>query len=421
MGLDFMNRRLTRLTATDGIEKIPGGGITSPSGFKAVGVYCGVKKENSTNKDLALIYSEEPAAVAGVFTKNLFRAAPILVCQERMGNSVRAIVTNSGNANACVGEAGYRDALEMGEVTAKQLNIPEESVMVASTGVIGQKLPLAKIKEGIVRASAMLTESPEGGDSAAQAILTTDTTTKKVAYRGHIAGKSFVVGGIAKGSGMICPNMATMLAYITTDLCMDEPLLQKAFSEAVKHSFNLISVDGETSTNDMAMVLANGCSGIRIEKEGPEYKLFQRILSEICRDLACMIVRDGEGITKLIALTVKGAPGYDEARKLALAVLNSVLVKTAFFGEDANWGRIFGAMGYSGVQFDPKKIDLYLGPVKVASGGQGVEFSEEEVSKYLKEKEIPITIDLHSGNEEILAWGNDLSYEYVRINSDYRN
>lgn len=403
------------------VETIPGGNVTSPAGFKAAGVYCGVKKDNGSNKDLAVIYSEKPAVAAGTFTRNLFKAAPVVVCQERIDNPVSAIVINSGNANACVGETGYNDAEEMCRVTAEQLNIPGKSVLVGSTGVIGQKLPLHTIKEGIVRASDQLTDSTEGGDAAAQAIMTTDTVIKKAAYCARIGGKTFTVGGIAKGSGMICPDMATMLTYITTDLAVEKSLLEEAFREAVKHTFNLVTVDGDTSTNDMAVVLANGCSGITIAEKGPEYTLLKKMLHDVCRELACMIARDGEGITKLIALTVKGAPGYNEARSLAHAVLNSMLVKTAFFGEDANWGRIFGAMGNAGVEFDPQKTDLYLGPVKVASNGQGTEFSEEEVAKYLKEKEISVTIDLHAGEEEILAWGNDLSYEYVRINSDYRS
>ncbi len=401
------------------VEKIPEGGITSPQGFQSAGVYCGIKKENSSKKDLAMIFSEEPAAAAGVFTRNLFQAAPVILSRKRINNAIQAIIINSGNANACVGEAGYRDALEMGTITSQKMNIPEESILVASTGPIGHKLPLEKIREGIATASSELTSSQEGGNKAAQAILTTDTTIKKSAYRSWIGGRPFVVGGIAKGSGMICPDMATMLAYITTDLGVDKLILQEAFWEAVSRSFNLISVDGDTSTNDMAVVLANGSSGLVIERENSGYELFCHLLQEVCRDLAYQIVHDGEGVTKVISLTVKGAPGYAEAQQLARTVLNSLLVKTAFFGEDANWGRILAAMGYAGVPFDPHKVDLYIGPFKVASQGHNIEFNEKEVLSILQNKEVFITIDLGIGTEEIVAWGNDLSYEYVTINSEY--
>ncbi len=401
------------------VEKIPEGGITSPQGFQSAGVCCGIKNNTNSKKDLAMIFSEEPAAAAGVFTRNLFQAAPVIISRERINNAIQAIVINSGNANACVGKAGYQDALEMGTITSQKMNVPEESILIASTGPIGQRLPMEKVREGIAAVSSELTPSPEGGDLAAQAILTTDTTIKKAAYRSWIGERPFVVGGMAKGSGMICPDMATMLAYITTDLGVDRLMLQEAFGEAASRSFNLISVDGDTSTNDMAVVLANGSSGLVIERENSGYELFCHILREICRDLAYQIIYDGEGATKVISLTVKGAPGYAEAKKIARAVLNSLLVKTAFFGEDANWGRIFAAMGYAGVPFDPHKVDLYMGSCKVASGGHNIDFNEKEVLSILQNKEVFITIDLGIGTEEIVAWGNDLSYEYVTINSEY--
>ena len=403
------------------VEWIPGGGVTSPDGFQAAGVYCGIKKNIGENRDLALIYSEVPATAAGVFTKNVFQAAPVLVCRQRIDNMIQAIAVNSGNANACVGDGGYGDALKMAEITAKSLKIVPDSVLVSSTGVIGERLPMDKISEGIGKASEQLTDSMAGGDYAAQAILTTDTGIKKVACRAEIGGKSFIVGGIAKGSGMIAPNMATMLAFITTDLKIGKELLADALKEAVSYSFNLISVDGDTSTNDMVITLANGLSGAELAEKGPDYELFKEMLFSVCRELACMIARDGEGITKFITLKINGAPDYEKGRTMALAVLNSLLVKTAFFGEDANWGRIFAALGYSGVAFDPKKVSLYLGPIRVAHGGEKADYKEDEVATYLKGKDIEVTIELKAGGENLTAWGNDLSYDYVKINSDYRN
>lgn len=403
------------------IEKIPGGGITSPRGFKAAGVYCGLKKDNGRNKDLAVIFSESPAVAAGTFTRNLFRAAPVEISQNRIGNPIRSVVVNSGNANACVGDAGYRDGEEMAALTAAKLDVPADAVLVASTGVIGQRLPMERIREGIALAVGKLSPAPEGGDDAARAILTTDKAEKKIAYRLQINGKTATIGGMAKGSGMICPDMATMLAFITTDISMPAGLLQKAFRQAVERSFNLVSVDGDTSTNDMALILANGAADITIDREDPEYELFYTVLLQICRELSYLIAADGEGVTKVLALTVKGAASFESARILARAVLNSLLVKTAFFGEDANWGRILAAMGYAGVSFDPQKTELFIGPIKVADGGRQAEFDEDVLSDYLKEKEISMTIDLHSGPEELRTWGNDLSYGYVKINSCYRS
>ncbi len=400
---------------------LPGGGITSPAGFRASGVYCGVKKNNGENKDVAIIFSETGAVAAGLFTRNIFQAAPVIVSRERIGNIIRAIVVNSGNANACVGDGGYVDALKMADIAAGCLELEPDSVLVSSTGVIGARLPMEKIAEGINKAADQLTDSMAGGDYAAQAILTTDTGIKKVACRGEIDGKSFIVGGIAKGSGMIAPNMATMLSFITTDLAVEKEFLAEALKEAVRYSFNLISVDGDTSTNDMVITLANGLSGAEVAGKGPNYELFKRILFAVCRELACMIARDGEGITKFIVLNLKGIPDYEKGRTMALSVLNSLLVKTAFHGEDANWGRILAALGYSGVPFDPKKVSLYLGPIKVAEAGEKADFKEDEAAAYLKGEDIEVTVELNAGKENLTAWGNDLSCEYVKINSDYRS
>ena len=403
------------------IQKIPEGGITSPRGFQAAGAYCGIKKDNGVNKDISLLFSEKPAAAAGTFTQNLYRAAPVELCRERLKNPIQAIIINSGNANACVGSNGYDDALEMGRQTARKLDVPEDSVLVASTGVIGERLPLDNIRSGIEKVASNLNNSQEAGDDAGRGILTTDTAIKKSAYRSTVNGVTFTVGGMAKGSGMICPNMATMLAYITTDLSMDREVLQESLQKAVCHSFNLVTVDGDTSTNDMAVVLANGASGEVLEKDTSAHEVFYFMLQKVCRDLAYQIAADGEGVNKVISLQIKGAPNYEDARTIAQAVLNSLLVKTAIHGEDANWGRILAAMGYSGVDFDPHKVDLYLGHIKVAGSGQGTGFNEEDVLPVLQGKEVPITIDMNAGPEEILAWGNDLSHDYVSINADYRS
>ncbi|NLC51013.1 MAG: bifunctional glutamate N-acetyltransferase/amino-acid acetyltransferase ArgJ [Firmicutes bacterium] len=398
-----------------GFEKIAGG-ITAVSGFMAAGIHCGIKK---SKKDLALIYSATPATSAGVFTKNLFQAAPVLLTRERIKNKLQAIIINSGNANACTGEKGLEDARAMAAYTARALGIPEESVAVSSTGVIGEYLPMEKIIAGIKDICSCL--SAEGGPQAAEAIMTTDTVPKEAAVRGKIKGLPFSVGGIAKGSGMICPNMATMLAFIGTDLQIERELLQKTLKEVVNRTFNMITVDGDTSTNDTVLLLANGQAGITIEAPGPELDTFKEALLAVSAKLAKMIVRDGEGATKVIALKIKGCPDFASGRQMAMAVLNSNLVKTAIFGKDANWGRIVTAMGYSGVDFEPSKVEVNLGHLPVARNGRGLAFSEEEALTVLEQDEIPITINLNLGTTEVEAWGTDLSYEYVRINAEYRS
>jgi len=397
-------------------NKLSPGGVTYPEGFTASGLACGIKKEGRS--DLALLYSEIPAVAAGVFTRNLFKAAPVRVTRERMNNSVHALVVNSGNANACTGEQGWNDSCETARIAARYLKVPEESVLVSSTGVIGELLPVEKLKKGLEKATLSLAR--EGGHQAAEAILTTDTVTKEIALQVERQEGSYHLGGMAKGSGMVCPRMATMLAFLTTDVEISRELLQEALTWAVERSFNLISIDGDTSTNDMVLVMSNGASGIKINHKGAAYRQFCHMLNQACRELSYRIVKDGEGTARVIALRVKGAPDFCTARSIARTVLNSLLVKTAFFGEDANWGRIFMALGNSEVKIDPDKIDLYLGNLKIASKSRGVAFKEKDAAEVLKQKEVPVTIDLNQGEEEILTWGSDLSYQYITINAAYR-
>ncbi len=399
------------------LEKIEGG-ITAVPGVEAAGVHCGLKK--NWEKDLSLLYCPKPAIAAGVFTSNRFKAPPLKVTENHIENPMRAIVINSGNANACTGLRGEKDALATAGEVAAQLGLTKEEVLVASTGVIGSFLPLEKIFSGIQK--AVETISQQGGNDAAQAIMTTDTVSKQVAYRFQIeGGGSFIIGGMAKGSGMICPDMATMLSFLATDARIEKASLQKALQECVKHSFNAITVDGDTSTNDMVLLFSTDSGGLDITEESMLWEPFKEALMQVCRELAYMIVADGEGTTKVLRLTLKGALDYDTGRKLAYSVLNSPLVKTAFFGEDANWGRIITALGYSGVDFDPEKVDIFLGHVQVAAKGEAVTFDESEAKAALMKAEVPIEIDMHMGMEEFTFWGSDLSHEYISINGAYRS
>lgn len=395
------------------------GGITAVNGVEAAGISCGLKKNGE--KDLALLRCTEAATAAGVFTTNKFKAPPLLVTEQHLEGTVRAVVINSGIANACTAEQGFLDARAMAALTAKDLGLQAKEVLVASTGVIGVYLPMDKLASGIELAASRL--SPNGGSDAAEAIMTTDTVVKECAYR-FIPGagqQPFVIGGMAKGSGMICPDMATMLAFIATDLNVERESLQDALREAVNHSFNLISVDGDTSTNDLVLLLAAGRAQPQLDKKSALWPAFTKALGHLCRELAYKVVADGEGVTKVIKLTVKGAPDYETGRRLARSVLNSNLVKTAFFGEDANWGRIITAMGYSGVDFYPERVNIYLGDVQVTDGGKGLIFDERAAKAVLMQSEIPVLIDLEMGPAEITAWGNDLSYEYIKINAAYRS
>lgn len=386
----------------------------------ASGMAAEVRKRG--RRDLALLYSEAPAAAAALFTQNQVQAAPVLVTREHLMQTegqARAVVVNSGIANACTGERGLADARRMAEVAGEALKVPPQQVIVASTGVIGEYLPMEKIEAGIRKAALAL--SVDGGGAAAEAILTTDTTTKECAIRLPLGDKEVAVGGIAKGSGMIHPNMATMLAFITTDAAVEVPALQQALRWATDRSFNVITVDGDTSTNDMVVLLANGRAGNSPLTAGdPEFTLFRDALLAVCVELSKMIARDGEGASKLLEVRVKGAPGEAEARKIARAVAGSNLVKAAIFGEDANWGRVLSAAGACGVPFDPNLVDVFLGDLQVAARGMGIAFDEEKARSILAQREVTITLDLHSGDGRGTAWGCDLSFDYVRINAHYR-
>ncbi|MDW7651920.1 MAG: bifunctional glutamate N-acetyltransferase/amino-acid acetyltransferase ArgJ [Bacillota bacterium] len=394
------------------------GGITAATGFRAAGIHCGIKKNK---KDLALVVSDAPAAAAGVYTKNRFQAAPVTVTREHLaGGTARAILCNSGNANACSGSQGLQDARRMAELTAEMLGVEPADIVVSSTGVIGQYLPMDKVEAGIRDITGAL--SPDGGDDAAEAIMTTDLVDKKTAYSLEIGGKTVTVGGMAKGSGMIHPNMATMLAFITTDCAITPALLQKALTYTVDRSYNLITVDGDTSTNDMAVVLANGLAkNLEISEENEDYQRFVDVLQRVNTELSQKIVRDGEGATKFLEVAIEHAASFADGKKLAMGILGSNLVKTAFFGEDANWGRIVSAMGQTDVEFYPERVNIWLGDLQVTKDGQGLLFDEDRAKEILKEKEIKITVDLGMGPEKVTAWGADLSYEYVTINASYRS
>jgi glutamate N-acetyltransferase/amino-acid N-acetyltransferase len=396
--------------------------VFTPSGFKFAGVHCKIKRKR---KDLGIIFSEVPCVAAGVFTTNVVKAAPVIYDMEilkKNSNGIRAVVVNSGVANACTGEQGMINARRMAEKTAEELGVPVESVLVSSTGVIGVQLPMDKVENGIEEAVKVLSDDPL---PFAEAIMTTDTKVKMHSTRVTIDGKEITVLGIAKGSGMIHPNMATMLSFITTDAKISEEALKKLLKLSVDDSYNMIDVDGDTSTNDMVIVLANGLAGnttIQPETDG-FWKLYEAV-HEVNQVLAEKIVEDGEGATKVIEAHVVNAPDMKSARLIARSIVSSNLVKTAVYGEDANWGRIIAAAGYSGAAFDPNKLDLFFeseaGRIKVAENGQGVPFDEEEAKKILSEKKIRIILDMKQGKETAKAWGCDLTEKYVEINGRYR-
>ncbi len=400
------------------------GGVTAAKGYLATGGHCGAKRKN---KDLALLQSIEPAHMAAVFTTNQVKAAPVLWNKAIFDGEkdVKAIVINSGNANACTGEQGMIDAKKMATTTAEVFSIQEDEVLVASTGVIGVPLPIDKICNGIHQLAGTMDSTTEAADNAAQAICTTDTYSKELAVVIEVGGKEVTIGGMAKGSGMIHPNMATMLSFITTDLNITQKLFRQALTETVDDTYNMISVDGDTSTNDMVMALANGqANNPMIDSAGEDYEVFKQALHYLNEALAKLIVADGEGVTKCIEVSVKGAKSKEDAKLLSKSVITSNLVKTAFFGEDANWGRILCAMGYSGVTFDPNKVSLSYtsnkGSIMLVDGGIPICFSEEKASEIMSERNIGVDIVLQEGACEAKAWGCDLSYEYVRINGEYR-
>ena len=391
------------------------GGLHNVKGIYTAGVSCGIKKGN---KDLAIIYSEKESQAAGVFTTNIFRAAPVLITQKHLQNSrAQAIVVNSGNANACTGSMGLKNAQEMAKITAKALHLAEGNVLVASTGIIGTSLPMDKIREGISSAAGQLTHI--GPDKAAEAIMTTDTFPKSMAVEMNLSGKKSYLAGIAKGAGMIKPNMATMLSFLYTDASIDAQLLKKALKEAVDQSFNTITIDGDTSTNDMVILLSNGLAkNNTLTEENTDFFIFQEALHFVTRQLARMIIKDGEGATKFIEIHVTGARNKKEAKHIAYTIAESPLVKTAFFGERCLWGRIIAAIGYSGVSLKPEKIDLFYGPIQIIS--EGISTGREiEVAKILKQKEIKITVNLNIGQEEAKILTCDLSKEYIAINMGY--
>ena len=395
------------------------GGVTAPKGFTAGGLYCGIRK---TKKDLAMIVSATPAAVAGVFTLNKTQAAPVLVDKAQLKRSslCSAVVVNSGNANACTGERGLNDAWDMVRITSQALKLPEEQVMISSTGVIGQYLPIDKMKVGIRQLAGQLTV--EGSGDAAEAIMTTDTCRKEAAVRFSLGASTVTIGGMAKGSGMIAPNMATMLAFVTTDAVLPQRLLHKALSRANNRSFNRITVDGDMSTNDMVIILANGQAGNEpFGEHSEEFQLFSAALEYVLIKLAKMIARDGEGATKLIEIVVQGARTEEEATHAARSVANSNLVKTAIHGCDANWGRIMAAVGYSGIDFNPADVEIQFGDLKILNKNYDIVLDEAKAKALLSHDFVQIVIDLNQGSQKTRFWTCDLTKEYVHINASYRS
>ena len=402
--------------------KMISGGVCAATGFTANGIHCGVRK-NRTKRDLSLIFSAVPATAASVYTANLVKGAPLTVTRKHIADGeAQAIICNSGNANTCNAN-GVEIAEQMSELVAAQLGIAADNVVVASTGVIGQPLDIAPIASGISALVAGLSE--DGSDAAAEGIMTTDTSKKEIAVEFSVGGKTCRIGGIAKGSGMIHPNMATMLVFITSDVAISPQMLQKALSGDIGNTFNMISIDGDTSTNDMVTVLANGMAGNpEITGEGEDFCAFMQALNTVNVHLCRMIAGDGEGATKLLECKVSGAADKQTAKIVAKSVICSSLLKAAMFGADANWGRVLCAIGYSGAEVDAERIDVAFrsekGEIAVCVNGSGVEFSEEKAKEILMEKEIEILIDLKSGTGSATAWGCDLTYDYVKINGDYR-
>lgn len=402
----------------ESMKRISRKNIISPKGFRAVGIHCGLKHKKN---DLALLVSEVPASVAGVFTTNVIQAAPLQVTKKVVYETqkMQAIVINSGNANACTGKQGMRDAMTMQLKTAEHLGIDQNLVGIASTGVIGEQMNMVPLLAGIEKLQPL--DTLEGSIQFSQAILTTDTVTKNTAYATVIDDREVVVAGVAKGSGMIEPNMATMLGFITTDANIESEHLQTALKEITDVTFNSITVDGDTSTNDMVLIMANGLAGNHsLTPDHPEWQSFVDALHAVSRDLAKMIAKDGEGATKLIEAKVTGAVSDEQARQIAKSVVGSPLVKTAVFGCDANWGRIIAAVGYSGATIDPEDIKIYIGDTVVVEGGEPIPFSEEKLLIYLKQHEVKFAIELNQGAGQGMAWGCDLTYDYVQINATYR-
>ncbi|MDY4669533.1 MAG: bifunctional glutamate N-acetyltransferase/amino-acid acetyltransferase ArgJ [Oliverpabstia sp.] len=402
------------------------GGVTAAKGFLAAGLAAGIKKGNT--KDMAMVYSEAPCVAAGTFTTNVVKAAPVkwdqYIVYEQ--SHAQAVVCNSGVANACTGEEGYSYCQQTAEEAAEVLGIPVESVLVASTGVIGKQLPMEILRKGVKNLAPLLSPTKEAGTLAAQSIMTTDTVSKEVAVELELGGKTVTIGGMCKGSGMIHPNMCTMLGFVTTDAAISKILLQKALSQVVADTYNMVSVDGDTSTNDTVLLLANGMAGnAEITEENEDYEKFVKALLYVNTCLAKKIAADGEGANALFEVKVVGAANKEQAVTLSKSVITSNLTKAAIFGHDANWGRILCAMGYSGAKFDPEKVDLYFesaaGKLQIIENGVALDYSEEEATKILSEKEVTAIADIKMGDASATAWGCDLTYEYVKINADYRS
>ncbi len=402
------------------------GGVTAAKGFMAAGVEANVKYKN--RKDMAMVYSQVPCKAAGVFTSNVVKAAPVVWDREKINTSpyIQAVVVNSGIANACTGRQGYAYCQETADAAAGALQIPGDCVLVASTGVIGMQLPMDKITAGVAALAGCLKDTQEAGTQAAEAIMTTDTISKQVAVQFEAGGKTVTVGGMSKGSGMIHPNMCTMLGFVTTDIAISKELLQEALSADVVDTFNMISVDGDTSTNDTLVVLANGCAGNpEITEKNEDYLHFCQALHEVNEPLAKMMAGDGEGATALFETKVIHAANKEDARTLAKSVICSSLTKAAIFGHDANWGRILCALGYSGASFDPEAIELFFessaGRIQIYKDGQATDYSEEEATKILSCPVVTVVVDMKMGESQATAWGCDLTYDYVKINADYRS
>jgi len=402
------------------------GGVTAAKGFKAASTAAGIKYKD--RKDMAMIYSEVPCKAAGTFTTNLVKAAPVKWDKVVVENSTcaQAVIVNAGIANACTGEEGLRYCMETAEAAAESLSIPVSSVLVASTGVIGKQLPMDRIVAGVKAMVPELDSSQESGTAAAIAIMTTDTVKKEVAVQFEVGGKTITMGGMCKGSGMIHPDMCTMLSFVTTDVAISKELLQEALREDIKDTYNMISVDGDTSTNDTVLLLANGMAGNEeIQSKNEDYETFCKALNFINETLAKKMAGDGEGCTALFEVKIIGAETKEQAVTLSKSVITSSLTKAAIFGHDANWGRILCAMGYSGAVFDPEKVDLYFesaaGKLKIIENGVALSYSEEEATRILSEPEVTATADIKLGDATATAWGCDLTFDYVKINADYRS
>lgn len=406
--------------------KIIDGGVTAAKGFEAAAAAAGIKYQDRT--DMALIYSEKPCKAAGAFTTNVVKAAPVKWDREIIEKKLRpqAVIVNSGIANACTGEEGMECCRKTAETAARELDVDAESVLVGSTGVIGMQIPMDRIEKGIHTLAAEKKADRESGAAAAKAIMTTDTRPKEAAVTFEINGKTVTIGGMAKGSGMIHPNMCTMLSFITTDAKISGKALRKALRADVEDTYNMISVDGDTSTNDTVLLLANGMAGNdKIRYGTPEYEIFCQALHYINETLAKKMAGDGEGATALFEAKITGAETREQAKVLAKSIVCSNLTKTAIAGHDANWGRILCAMGYSGAEFDPEKVTLFFessaGKIKIIENGVAVEYSEEKATEILSQPEVTVTADIGEGQAQAAAWGCDLTHEYININADYRS